>query len=135
MVKRSDSRTVDDHWLDEIPRAVTEEHLPAQVRERYRDTVPEAVETTVDVCPEPVVESTAAVIPEEDNVAGLERDARFLVGLVMGSFGIIGVVAAEHLLLGAVLAVIVLLVAGYLLATAKTAEDPVKPALRHATPA
>ena len=111
-----------EHWLDHLPEAVVQEYLPEYVAEPYTETKPEVIETTVEVIPDPVEEW----VPEEPNLQGLERDARVLIGVLIGSFGIIGMIAATDPVLALALGVIASAVTLYLLATAKTAKDPIK---------
>lgn len=106
-----------EHWLDAAFNSFLEE-LPEEVRRRHVPSEQEVIETL----PEPV----ESVVPEEDNCFGIERTARAVIGLFIGSMGIIGVVAASDLALGIALAIISVAGTGYLLATAKTRKCPAK---------
>lgn len=65
-------------------------------------------------------------VPDEANVKGPERAGRTVIGVGIGGFSITGVVAASRPVLGLGLTLLLLIVAAYLLVTAKTKKCPVK---------
>lgn len=84
-------------------------------RTAHSHSLSSQAESVVDAC-----------LPTEKNVKGPERTGRAIIGVGVGSFGIIGSLGVSQPVLAAALAVGVLVMTAYLLATAKTQKCPAK---------